>query len=61
LAETFVDVSRFHGTTYKAANWIYLGQTKGSAKKGNSYHFHGSRKAIYVYPLHSRFRRYLLS
>lgn len=61
LAETFVDVSRFQGTTYKAANWIYLGQTKGSAKKGNSYHFHGSRKAIYVYPLHSRFRRYLLS
>jgi hypothetical protein len=61
LAETFVDVSRFQGTTYKAANWTYLGQTKGSAKKANSYHFHGSKKAIYVYPLHPRFRRYLLA
>ncbi len=61
LAETFVDVSRFQGTTYKAANWIYLGQTKGSAKKGNSYRFHGVSKAIYVYPLRSRFRRHLLS
>ena len=61
LAETFVDVSRFQGTTYKAANWIYLGQTKGSAKRGNSYHFHGVAKAIYVYPLHSRFRRRLAS
>ncbi len=61
LAETFVDVSRFQGTTYKAANWSYLGQTRGSAKKGNSYRFHGVKKAIYAYPLHSRFRRYLLS
>ena len=61
LAETFVDVSRFSGTTYKAANWIYLGQTKGSAKKGNSYNFHGAKKAIYVYPLHNKFRRWLNS
>lgn len=61
LAETFVDISRFKGTTYKAANWTYLGQTKGSAKRGNSYRFHGVKKDIYVYPLHSRFRRYLNS
>lgn len=61
LAETFVDISRFKGTTYKAANWIYLGQTKGSAKRGNSYHFHGAKKAIYVYPLQAKFRRWLLS
>ncbi|MFO7878275.1 MAG: DUF4338 domain-containing protein [Desulfovermiculus sp.] len=61
LAETFVDISRFQGTTYKAANWIYLGQTKGSAKRGNSYSFHGLKKAIYVYPLHAKFRRWLLS
>ena len=61
LAETFVDISRFQGTTYKAANWIYLGQTKGSAKKGNSYHFHGEKKAVYAYPLHSRFKRWLVS
>ena len=61
LAESFVDISRFQGTTYKAANWIYLGQTKGSAKRGNSYSFHGLKKAIYVYPLHAKFRRWLLS
>ena len=24
VAETFVDIRRFHGTCYKAANWIYL-------------------------------------
>jgi hypothetical protein len=34
LAETFVDISRFEGTCYRAANFIFVGQTKGSAKKG---------------------------
>ena len=29
LLETFVDPQRFRGTVYKAANWIYVGQTKG--------------------------------
>jgi len=60
LAETFVDISRFEGTCYRAANWRYVGHTKGSAKKGNTYRYHGQPKAIYLYPLHPQFRRYLL-
>jgi len=60
LAETFVDISRFEGTCYRAANWLCVGQTKGSAKKGNAYCYHGQPKAIYLYPLHRHFRRYLL-
>lgn len=60
LAETFVDISRFEGTCYRAANWRCVGQTKGSAKKGNTYRYHGQPKAIYLYPLHRHFRRYLL-
>ena len=60
LAETFVDMARFNGTCYRAANWIEVGQTKGSAKKGNNYHYHGQPKAIYLYPLHRPFRRFLL-
>lgn len=59
LAETFVDNSRFEGTCYKAANWQYVGQTKGSAKKGNTYLHHGQPKAVYLYPLHRNFRRLL--
>jgi hypothetical protein len=53
LAETFVDTSRFQGTCYKAANWIYLGQTKGLSKRGNVYYKHGNKKALFVYPLHA--------
>jgi hypothetical protein len=60
LAETFVDIARFKGTCYRAANWIEVGQTRGSAKRGNSYRYHGKPKAIYLYPLHLHFRRYLL-
>jgi len=60
LAETFVDISRFEGTCYRAANWIFVGQTKGSAKKGNAYLYHGQPKAICLYPLHRHFRRHLL-
>jgi len=59
LAETFVDKARFKGTCYQAANWHCVGQTKGSAKRGNAYHYHGHPKAIYLYPLHRRFRRFL--
>ena len=59
LAETFVDVSRFKGTCYKAANWRFVGLTSGSAKKGNAYQYHGQSKAIYLYPLGRRFRREL--
>ncbi len=59
LAETFVDSSRFQGTCYRAANWAYVGDTKGSAKRGASYRYHGHRKAIFLYPLHKRFRERL--
>jgi hypothetical protein len=59
LAETFVDTSRYQGTCYRASNWLHVGQTKGSAKKGNAYLYHGQPKAIYLYPLHRKFRRLL--
>jgi hypothetical protein len=56
LAETFVDSSQFQGTSYKAANWRYVGQTSGSGKKGASYHHHGVIKAVFVYPLVTDFK-----
>lgn len=59
LLETFVDSSRFKGTCYRAANWRYLGQTKGSAKKGASYHHHGIIKSVFVYPLKPDFQKRL--
>jgi len=59
LAETFVDTARFAGTCYKAANWRYVGHTRGSAKRGNGYSRHGQSKAVYLYPLVRHFKREL--
>lgn len=60
LLETFVEEERFRGTCYKAANWIYLGRTKGSAKRGNFHTFHGNIKKVFVYPLCKDFRKNLI-
>ena len=59
LAETFVDTSRYRGTCYRAANWIYLGQTAGLQKRGNRYRSGATAKALYVYELHRHARRWL--
>lgn len=60
LLETFVDQSRFKGTSYKASNWILVGETKGFTKKGNISLYHGIIKDVYLYPLVKDFRRFLL-
>lgn len=56
LVETFVDAVRYKGTCYKAANFLYLGETLGYARKGGLYKYHGDRKGVYVYPLIRDFR-----
>jgi hypothetical protein len=61
LAETFVDISRFKGTCYKAANWIDIGLTKGFARSNKKYIEHGERKKVLVYPLHPNAREILSS
>lgn len=61
LIETFVEVDRFSGTSYKAANWIYLGRTKGKGRSGMNYFYHGIQKDVYVYPLIKKARERLLN
>lgn len=51
LAETFVDHERYLGTCYLAANWKYLGETKGYGKSGNLFVYHGNRKGVYLYEI----------
>lgn len=52
LAETFVDLSRFQATCYRAAGWMPLGETRGFARSGNGYASHGKPKMLLVRPLH---------
>jgi len=57
--ETFVDKERFAGSCYKAANWIYLGDTTGRGKNAQSKKPNRSIKAVFGYPLTTDFRRHL--
>ena len=58
--ETFVDPERgFKGTCYKAANWIYLGQTTGRGKNDQTHKANRSLKAVWGYPLRRDFRQVL--
>lgn len=59
LVETFVDTTRFRGTCYKAANWIYVGQTKGRSRQDRYTKMNVPVKDIYLYPLMADFRRKL--
>jgi hypothetical protein len=59
LLETFVEIPRFAGTCYRAANWHYLGETQGRGKCDVTHRAALSRKAVYVYPLAADFRQAL--
>jgi hypothetical protein len=56
LLETFVERQRFLGTCYKAANWLYLGQTQGRGRNDRHTQRLLPLKDIYVYPLFKDFR-----
>ncbi len=57
--ETFVDKQRIAGTCYKAANWIYLGDTTGLGKNDQTNKANRSIKAVWGYPLSKHFRTLL--
>ena len=51
LLETLVD-PQLRGTSYRAANWIYLGETRGRGRMDQYHQAHGRAvKRIYIYPL----------
>lgn len=59
LLETFVDLSHFQGTCYKASNWKFLGETKGRGRMDINHEKKSSPKAIYMYPLQKDFKECL--
>jgi len=53
LLETFVEHDRFKGISYRAANWKYIGQTKGRGRNDCKNKYSLPVKDIYLYPLQS--------
>lgn len=48
---TFCTTPRFHGTCYRAANWIHLGQTQSRGKLDIRHEYAQSVKNVRVNPL----------
>jgi len=59
LLETFVDLEKYRGTCYKAANWVLLGETAGRGRMDRYCQYLSSPKQIYMYPLRRDFRAIL--
>jgi len=51
LAETFVDSERFKGTSYRAANWLCVGKSRGRGRNDRDNQGGQSIKSVWVYPL----------
>ena len=59
FVETFVDPTRFKGTCYRAANWVYMGLTTGRGKDDQTKKPNRSLKEVLGYPLGPDFRKLL--
>lgn len=59
LLETFVEIDRFTGACYRAANWQAGGITQGRGKLEKSHQGNLPRKYILVYPLVKDFKEQL--
>jgi len=59
LLESFVEAGRFSGISYRAANWLELGNTSGRGRQDRAHACTGTAKKVFVYPLCERWREKL--
>ena len=59
VVETFLERDRFAGTSYRAANWIHVGQTTGRGKLDRHHKHQLPVKDIYLFPLHRAYKAIL--
>lgn len=57
--ETFIDPERFTGASYRSANWIFLGFTRGLGKNAHTKEPNRPIKEVLGYPLRKDFRELL--
>ena len=56
LVESFVDTTHFIGTSYRAANWLEIGKTRGRGRQDRAHAHAKTVKSIYVYALEADWR-----
>ena len=57
IVETFVDTTSYDGSCYKAANWIEVGETKGTGRLGKYSNKNISKKKIYLYIINKNYKQ----
>ena len=60
LMETFVDVTKYRGTCYKAGNWLQVGLTQGRSRMDRHHAKDQPVKSIWLMPLKRDFRAALV-
>ena len=56
LLESFVEQERCAGISYRAANWVEVGESAGRGRQDRAHACAGSKKKVFVYPLCHRWR-----
>ena len=59
LIETFVEIPRFTGTTYRASGWIHVGATQGRGRYDRDKPYALAKKDIWLCPLRKDWKRTL--
>jgi len=59
LMESFVERDRFSGTSYRAANWVCVGSTRGRGRQDRAHACAVSVKQVYLYALAPHWREQL--
>jgi hypothetical protein len=59
LVETFVQADRFHGGSYRAANFQAIGLTEGRGRQDGTHQRGQARKVVWVFALSRKFRQKL--
>ena len=56
LLETFVDEREHTGASFRAANWVRVGETRGRGRQDRAHGAPETRKAVYLYELEPAWR-----
>jgi hypothetical protein len=50
VLESYVEQERFTGVSYRAANWVEVGETSGRGRQDRAHDCDGTKKKVFVYP-----------
>lgn len=59
VLESYVEQERFTGVSYRAANWVEVGETSGRGRQDREHGGDGTKKKVFVYPRCQNWREQL--